>query len=176
MGDLLTALDIDLLMAAQKGDVSAFGEVYRRHARAILRYAWAKVGDQHAAEDLSQETFVVAWDKRKSATIVDESLLPWLLVICRNHVRNHLRKRIAQQTVDLPATLAATPGGQEDLVWMSIELNKLSPMDRRLCELCLIDGFSYREAAGMVESTEAAVRKRIQRARTRLRTATGRDE
>jgi hypothetical protein len=36
----------------------------------------------------TQETFVTLWMKRKKVTIVDESLLPWLLSVCKNQWRN----------------------------------------------------------------------------------------
>lgn len=168
--------DIDLLLRARRGDVTAFGALYRRHARAVLRYAWAALGDRGQAEDALQDTFTVAWAKRRGVTIVDESVLPWLLATCRNHVRNQLRRRRRHDAAELPEAVADREHRTEELVAMRVELERLSPLDRRVCELCLGEGYSYREAAALLDTTETAVGKRLQRARTRLRTALTADD
>ncbi|WIB65722.1 sigma-70 family RNA polymerase sigma factor [Curtobacterium sp. MCBD17_040] len=173
--------DIELLLEAQHGDVAAFTTLYRRHARAVLRYAWAGLGDRSQAEDVLQETFTVMWRKRRQAAIVDESLLPWLLVVCRNHVRNQLRRRRRQTAHELDDQSAthhqnALHSDAEELVAMRVELGRLSDLDRRLCELCLGEGYTYREAAALLDTTETAVGKRLQRARARLRSALSGDE
>lgn len=167
--------DVELLLAARTGDVAAFAELYRRHSRAVLRYAWGRLGRQDSAEEVMQDTFVVAWAKRASAPIVDLSLLPYLLSVCRNHVANELRRQRRTRSVPFTDTVAA-PQPDEDLAWMHIELERLSPIDRQLCELCLGHGVSYRDAARIVDSTETAVGKRLQRARLRLRTGLGTEE
>jgi RNA polymerase sigma-70 factor (ECF subfamily) len=163
--------DIDLLLSAQRGDMTAFSTLYRRHARAVLRYAWAALGDRTQAEDALQDTFTVAWAKRRGVTIVDESVLPWLLAVCRNHVRNQLRRRRRHAAAELTESMADPDHGMDELVAMRVELERLSPLDRRVCELCLGEGYSYREAAALLDTTETAVGKRLQRARVRLRTA-----
>ena len=70
----------------------------------------------------------------------------------------------------------AAPMRDDDLTWMRIELDKLSPIDRRLCELCLGDGVSYKDAARIIDSTDTAVGKRLQRSRIRLRVALGKED
>lgn len=173
MGEQPERSDVALLDASKQGDVGSFASLYERHAGAILRYCWAKVGQQHAAEDLAQETFVVAWTKRSSATVVDQSLLPWLLTISRNHCRNHLRKHANRATLELRDSDGTVGDTAEDAAWVRSELAKLSPTDQELCRLCLIEGQSYREAAQALSTTEAAVGKRLQRIRARLRAALG---
>ena len=49
-------------MGSWSGDVSAFAELYRRHSRAVLRYAWGKLGREDLSEEAMQDTFVVAWE------------------------------------------------------------------------------------------------------------------
>jgi RNA polymerase sigma-70 factor (ECF subfamily) len=159
--------DIDFVLASREGDLEAFAELYARHAGAVMRYAWSQLRDRNLAEDVLQETFATAWAKRRSASVVDHSLLPWLLAICRNHARNQIRRNERTKAVQLDEAidLVATPA----LAWIDEALATLSAADRRICELCLIDGYSYRQAADIVESTPAAVAKRLQRSRARLR-------
>jgi RNA polymerase sigma factor (sigma-70 family) len=167
--------DVDLLVAYRGGDRAAFNAVYARHAPAIMRYAWSKLDDRGSAEEALQETFLTAWNKRRSGVIVDESLLPWLLVICRNHVRNMLRRDRKHHRIGLEANAALDgnrdAAGRSELAWIAEEMQRLSPIDRAICQLCLVDGLSYAEAARMLETTEAAVGKRLQRAKARLRQA-----
>jgi len=175
MQSQMDLFDIDLLLASRAGAASAFAELYRRHSRAVLRYAWGRLGREDLAEEAMQDTFVVAWERRDRAPIVDESLLPFLLAVCRNHVANQIRKSRRTRAVVWSETMAA-PMRDDDLTWMRIELDKLSPIDRRLCELCLGDGVSYKDAARIIDSTDTAVGKRLQRSRIRLRVALGKED
>lgn len=170
MGAQAEGTDADLLAHAQQGGVEAFARLYERHAGAVLRYCWARTGTREAGEDLTQDAFVVAWSKRRSATIVDDSLLPWLLTISRNLIANHLRRAARRQHEELRDTDGAAASEDLDLaLWIQTELARLSPIDQELCRLCLVDGLSYRDAAAALGTSEAAVGKRLQRLRARLR-------
>lgn len=164
--------DIEFLLAARGGDSEAFSSLYDRHGPTVLRYAWSQLGSRVAAEDCLQDTFVTAWEKRRKASIVDESLLPWLLSIARNHVRNQLRLTRRRKTDAADLRAVAGPGDQEaheDAMWIREEIAKLSDADRRVCQLCLIEGMAYAEAAELLDTTASAIGKRLQRARARLR-------
>lgn len=51
------------------------------------------------------------------------------------------------------------------------EIEALSETDRRICELCLVQGWPYREAAAELGHFVSALAKRLQRARARIREA-----
>jgi RNA polymerase sigma factor (sigma-70 family) len=157
-----------LAIACQAGDVAAFSELYALHASIVMRYAWSRLGDRAQAEDVMQDTFTTAWLRVRTATVVDSSLLPWLLAICANHLRNQLRRNAKHHAAALQPALEGSKSG-DDLTAIREALASLSDLDRRVCELCLIDGFSYDEAARQVGSTTAAVRNRLHRARIQLR-------
>jgi RNA polymerase sigma-70 factor (ECF subfamily) len=161
--------DAEFLRACQRGDVAAFASLYRRHAPVIMRFAWSKLRDRSQAEDLVQETFTTAWSKIRASRIVDESLLPWLLAICGNHIRNQLRRNAKHSTIALLDDATPARTGASDLTAIDSAMESLSPIDRLVCELCLIDGFSYKEAAAMVGTTASAVRNRLHRSRAQLR-------
>lgn len=159
--------DIDLLIALRDGDGQGFATLYRRHAATVLRYAWALAETPQQAEELTQETFITLWRKAARASVYDDSLLPWLLTACKNHARN--LRRAESRHRHLPLEAAELAPAQDDLQWIVDDLDILSPNDRRLCELCLIEGYSYQEAARQLEITPAAAGKRLERARARLR-------
>lgn len=66
------------------------------HGDALFRYARARVRQQHAAEDLVQDTFVAAIERRDSFR-GDSSELTWLIGILRHKVLDHLRKQGREQ-------------------------------------------------------------------------------
>lgn len=166
-----------LLTAAAAGDRRAFDVLFERHARAVTRYAWALVSDRMDVQEIVQDTFVTAWTKAGAVKIVDTSALPWLLVTCRNHALNSRRRKMSSRTEAFPSELADVARhedvavSRQRLKWVLAEIAALDPIDRRICELCLIEGRSYREAAVMVGKSVGAVSKRLERARTRIRTA-----
>jgi len=164
--------DIVLVDAFAHGSSAAFDELYRRHAGRILQFGWKLVGSQSVAEDLLQETFLTLWTKRRRVRVVDESILPWLLVTCRNHARNAMRRTARHHTVPLLDTDQIADPGDHSLVEL---LAGLTRTDRSVIQLCLLDGYSYREAAEQLDSSPAAVGKRVQRARAKLREAIAND-
>ena len=98
-----------LVTAARTGDRAAFEQLVRQTARLVLARAYLETGDVHKAEDVTQETFLIAW--RRIGQLKDASgFRPWLLQIAHNAAidlsrRNSRKKRAA------PFTLAADHGG-----------------------------------------------------------------
>jgi len=170
--------DEQLISSATKSDNRAFGELFDRHSRAVYLYAWGAVQDARDAEDITQDVFETAWKKVRQIRIVDSSALPWLLVTARHSVSNHRRRAGFRRTNVLDeAALNATPDSDaaEELQWVRWEIGRLSAIDQRVCELCLIEGHSYREAARQLGLTAGALAKRVERLRIHLR-ATARSE
>jgi len=165
--------DATLLVAVADGDMDAFTLLYERHAPAILRYSRNLSGTTAGAEELLQETFLTFWSKRRSIRIVDESVLPWLLVVCRNHANNARRREAKHRTLPLLDTdhMGVDVEKSPQLEDLGRELAQLRPTDRQLVELCLVAGLSYAEAARLLDLSTNAVGKRLQKARTRLRKA-----
>lgn len=163
--------DVVLLRDYARGGREAFETLYRRHAPAVLRYALKLLAEKTAAEDVTQETFITLWRKRDGIRLIDESLLPWLLVTCRNLAHNHERAQARRPVVSLDDQLvsAAAPIAERELLFEL--LSGLTDVDRQVCSLCLVDGMSYREAARVLQTSETAVGKRLQRARQRIREA-----
>lgn len=161
--------DVALAAAVRAGEVAAFDALYRRHAPVVMRFAWARLDDRTLAEDVLQDTFLVAWRKHRDVPEVESSLLPWLLAIAGHHARNASRKSIRRATDELDENRPDAASQAVEIVAIANALDALSPTERRVCELCLIDGYSYRDAAARLDVTEGAIRKRLQRARRSLR-------
>lgn len=176
--DITTRSDQDLLRQAVEGDTRALSALIDRYAPAVTRYAWAITSRRMDVEEVVQDTFFALWRKADALAAV-ESLLPWLLVTCRNHALNVNRKNGRHRTEELADDLAAPddPGEARDrLRFVMAEIDRLSETDRRVCELCLIEGQPYADAAATVGISVGAVKQRVMRTRTRLRKAVIDDE
>jgi hypothetical protein len=72
----------------QRGDEAAFGELFERHVQAVWNYCYRLTASRSLAEDLSAETFCIAWRRRSPMTLVGDSALPWLYTVAANLARN----------------------------------------------------------------------------------------
>jgi RNA polymerase sigma factor (sigma-70 family) len=178
--------DADLLARLALGDQKALAVVFDRHAAAVTRYAWALAPSRMDVEEIVQDTFVTMWRKAAEITISDASMLPWLLVTCKNHSMNFIRKAARNRADELDETRVEravsvrdhreAETARDDLRWVLDEIGRLDPVDRQVCELCLVDGLPYAEAAEQLGITVGAVKQRVSRSRARLKKAVTLDE
>lgn len=78
--------------ALARGEVGEFEPFFRANERDIFTYLWRMTGDEQAAYDLAQETFLRAW--RHFARIRDyERPGGWLFRVATHLALNHLRGR-----------------------------------------------------------------------------------
>ena len=172
--------DRALLAAVSTGDSRAFGALYDRHVATVYRFAASLGLDPHAAEDVTQDVFVVAFEKAHAIHLVGGSTLPWLLVTCRNVSRSHIRKRVRdqQRSTDLDDTVATrAPGPAEEIERRLLSdaiasaISALSFDDQCLFDLCIEYGFSYAQTAEAFDVSHGVIRNRLSRIRARLRAA-----
>src|SRR5215212_3887831 len=71
------AMDADLLRRVQADDLDAFEEFFARYRSSIYRTAYGLTGDRQAAEEVLQDTFARAYQRRHTLHS-DVSPLPWL--------------------------------------------------------------------------------------------------
>lgn len=167
--------DRELLTRAAAGDRAAFGRLYDRHVRPVYWQAYSVLHDEREAEDATQDVFVTTWNKIRTITLVDESVLPWLLVTARytalNARRSRQRRRANALDHDLPADTAVEDQVEAGLVRAEIDkaTAALTATDRRLYELCVAGDHTYEMAARELGVSHAVVRNRLSRLRARLR-------
>ena len=83
--------DEALVRKSQRGDREAFEELVRRTARLVFSRLYLETGDVHRAEDLVQETFLVAW--RKVRQVTDPTgFRSWLFTIAHSTVVDLARR------------------------------------------------------------------------------------
>ncbi len=165
---------------AAAGDESAFRELYRAHVRPVYWIANGILASAADAEDVTQETFVVAWRKLPTLELHGESILPWLATICRFQAANRLRQRRRDQahTAEvLDENVPDTVSVEEQVITAALaariaaEVGTLNDLDREIFRLCASEGYAYQAAADELGVSHAVVRNRLSRVRTQLRGA-----
>ena len=75
--------DSPLAVRARDGDRAAFEELVRRTSRLVFARLFLETGDRHRAEDLTQETFLLAY-KSVHRLREPKGFRPWLLAIAHS--------------------------------------------------------------------------------------------
>ena len=171
--------DAALVAQAANGSELAFRTLYRAYVRPVYWLAHGLVGNAADAEDVVQETFLVAWRKLPDFELAGESLLPWLATVCRFQAANRIRRQRRDRDHTAAAadeTLPATVDVEEQVIGADLadrilhEVAGLSPLDRDIFRLCAAEGYAYQAAAEQLGVAHGVVRNRLSRIRTRLRT------
>jgi RNA polymerase sigma-70 factor (ECF subfamily) len=74
------------------GERESFEAFFQARHRAIFAYLWRMTGEEEAANDLCQETFLRAWRQFERIRLYDRPEA-WLLRVATNLALNHLRRR-----------------------------------------------------------------------------------
>jgi RNA polymerase sigma factor (sigma-70 family) len=170
--------DAALVASAASGSEFAFRALYRAYVRPVYAIAYALVGSVPDAEDVTQETFLVAWRKLPGMALAGDSLLPWLATVCRfqaaNRVRRQRRDRehtaaLVDETVPDTLDVAQQVVDAETVRLLLRRLDGLSELDREIFRLCAAEGYGYQAAAERLGVGHGVVRNRLSRIRTRVR-------
>ena len=76
---------------ALQGDSRALGVLFDRHHAVIFRAMRSRGATVDEAEEAMAVAFFELWRRREAVRLVDESVLPWLLVTAHNAHRNRVR-------------------------------------------------------------------------------------
>jgi RNA polymerase sigma-70 factor (ECF subfamily) len=158
----------------------SWDEIVRAHSARVYRLAYRLTGNQHDAEDLTQEVFVRVF--RSLATYTPGTFEGWLHRITTNLFLDGARRRqrlrfeglgdeVAQR---IPSNDRSPAQAWDDSHFdgdVQAALQSLAPDYRAAVVLCDIEGFSYEEIAATMGVKLGTVRSRIHRGRAQLRAA-----
>ncbi|MET0781525.1 MAG: sigma-70 family RNA polymerase sigma factor [Microbacterium sp.] len=171
--------DATLVAQAAGGSEHAFRTLYRAYVRPVYWLAHGLVGNAADAEDVTQETFLVAWRKLPGLELAGASLLPWLVTVCRFQAANRIRAQRRDREHTAAAaddSIPSTVNVEQQVIDTEFadrilrEVAGLSPLDRDIFRLCATEGYAYQAAAEELGVAHGVVRNRLSRIRTRLRT------
>jgi len=165
-----------LVDRAARGEVDAFEELYREHVGRIYLLCLRMCGDRSAADELTQEVFVRAW--QKLGTFRGESAFStWLHRVAVNTVlgarRSTARRESRVRTVgdDLPLDLATTESHPGQTLDLERSIAALPEGARTVFILHDVEGFRHAEIARLTGLAVGTSKAQLHRARRLLRKA-----
>ena len=161
-----------MLRLVREGDCDAAAELVRRYEQKILLLQQRLSGERALAEDLTQETFLRAWQKLDTFS-GSGSFGGWLASLAYNVFRAHWRRHKRQsETVPLDELALAAPGGDATA---SAELDRmlgiLPRQDQVIMTLTYAYGLSNTEVGQVLKMPAGTIKARIHRAKAKIRTA-----
>jgi RNA polymerase sigma-70 factor, ECF subfamily len=176
--------DRSLVEAARNGDVESYGILVKRHQRRIYRLAAHMLKSSADADDITQETFVRAYQALARFDGRSEPFT-WIYRIAINLSLNVLRSRrvrrqatpdddprIESQLVEHRSGYADPAGDTADRQIhesLADAMNSLSDTLRTTLMLVCVDGQSHADAARILGCPEGTVAWRVHEARRKLR-------
>lgn len=163
--------ETEIIRAAQRGDLTAFGALVERHHGSVRACLSVRMNSIHDAEDLTQETLVVAFRKLPG---IDSTLPlgPWLRGIAMHLLANHRRKFRAtpigmneelQSLID--AHVEITDRESERMSALRECLDTLEGPARALVNARYADGATLDELASRARRKPSAVSMQLHRLR-----------
>ncbi|GLK84719.1 RNA polymerase sigma factor [Ancylobacter defluvii] len=143
--------------------------VFSAHGTELRRYLNRRLGDQHMASDLVQDTFVRVIERPETRV---QDFRAYLYTVARNLLLNHLKQEARRRTdVVAPETLgdiAADQPSPEEAVDSRLQLERIhllvQELPRRTQEIFVlnrIDGLTHAEVAQRLGLSESAVQKHL---------------
>ena len=155
----------------------SWDELVRQHADRVYRLAYRLSGNQHDAEDLTQETFIRVF--RSVQNYQPGTFEGWLHRITTNLFLDMVRRRSRIRMEGLPEDYDRVPSedpNPEQIYHdsrlgadLQAALDSLPPEFRAAVVLCDIEGLSYEEIGATLGVKLGTVRSRIHRGRQALR-------
>jgi RNA polymerase sigma-70 factor (ECF subfamily) len=167
------APDHALVAAFRAGDEFAFVALYNRYKGAIYAYCAKLLLDREAAQDVTQEVFLRAYENR-GRLVAGEAFRAWLYTVARNRCLNLLRTAGRDVPFEDEAAPAVPPAPFADLdraervALVDRGLRALPADYREVIVLREYDDLSYEEIAAATRSTVSAVKSRLFKARRKL--------
>lgn len=165
-------MDIAVIERARNGDDEAFVLIYEHFSPSIYRYVFRLVGNQEQADDITQDTFLRAFQNIQKISS-DSNVSAWLYRIASNAAFDILRRR---KLITWMPILEESDKSHEftyedftpQLIESEIVRHAVAQMPPALA-VCLVlrsvEGFSCEEIAEILKIPRGTVFSRLARAR-----------
>lgn len=175
--------DVDLINSILDGNEKAFATLVQKYQKQVHALAWRKTGDFHIAEEITQDTFLLVY--QKLSTLKDHNQFPgWLYVIATNRCKAwHRKKRLDAESIDdidseMIEDSAYSRYVANEKANISIEnqrevvqklLSKLKESERTVMILHYFGEMTCSEISRFLGVSPSAIKSRLSRARQRLK-------
>lgn len=159
---------------ADAGDLPTLSQLVDEHAPLLYRYAYRLCGQAADADDLTQQTFLVAQERREQLRSAEKAR-GWLCTILRNLYLKS-RRHVETQSLELEPEDRRGPGpldGGIDPEELQQALQELPETFRTPLILFYFEEFSYQEIAEQLDVPIGTVMSRLARGKSHLKTRLG---
>ena len=170
--------DAELVSAVLDGDKQIFAELVKRYERPVRAVALDVLNDYHLAADVSQETFVKAYENLR-ALRRPVAFGPWLMKIARRNALELARRKTNENQLEIKiAGATENPDGRLDEKKQKLltAVVKLPKAEQQVIMLRYLSENSVNDVAQMLNRSVGTVTKQLSRARIRLRRILERSE
>ena len=175
--------DVELIHRILDGDDSAFSELVEKYQKPVHTLVWRKIGDFHIAEEITQDTFLKAY-QRLATLKQPQRFTGWLYVIAANNCKMWLRKKRPQlQSIEetdsaqlekatysqyvIEENEQTTAEAQREVVKQL--LATLQESDRTIITLHYFSEMSAAEIGAFLGVSVNTIKSRLRRAQQRLK-------
>ena len=164
--------DLQLVILLEKGNQSAFHELFNRYKAVLYSFCYYKVNSKEQAQDIIQSTFAQLWEKRDNLNI-SESFESYVFKIVRNKIIDTYRRgKVSQKYLDNLQHYLNTTEDSTDHRVRNNDLRRLIELEvealpNALKEAYLLSRNTFltrKEIAGKLQISEEGVKTRIHRA------------
>jgi RNA polymerase sigma-70 factor (ECF subfamily) len=173
--------DLILMQRIAGGDQRALGQLYDRYGRLVYGLARSVVGDEAAAEEITQDAFTRVWSRAGTYLPAQGRPLTWLMRIARNRAIDELRSRSSRPQARSIWLEEDLPDGGADLAeeaelarrrkQVAGAIAALPAGERQVLALAYFQAYTHREIAGILKQPLGTVKTRLRSAMKRLRAA-----
>lgn len=159
---------------AREGDREAFGRLYDGVARELYRVALYTLGNPQDAENVVAETFLEAW-KGIQGLREPERFRQWMLRIlsirCKRRVGRYVQEK---GNIDIDDYIEeGVPDSSGPQAEVRDAMARLAPEERQIVLLSVLEGYTMREIAQMLELPQGTVSSKLHRTLKKLRRMLG---
>ncbi len=155
---------------------SSFEQIYQQYQQVLRSYLARSTGNRELAEDLTQETFVKAWQVQETMA-APKQVKAWLYRVAKHRSINEYRRATGNGRVTVSSLQEVEEDLKDNTALSNLEecyqtqelvrktLAHMNQAARQILLLALQEGNSYREISKLLHMTLPSVRMRIYRAR-----------
>lgn len=158
----------DVLHALRNGSHLAFEEVYIRYVSTVKKFLTVLARSEEVAEEITQETFVTLWEKRKNID-PDKNISGYLFTIAKNFALKYFKSCqmfFGEEYLEHDNPLSGLAPdevliGKEQEILTEIAVMRMPTQRKKIYELSRKKGFSNNEIAEQLQISKNTVENHI---------------
>ena len=177
----MMADDKTLIRRILSGETEAFRHLMRRHGGMLLAFIEGVVGNREEAEDVVQESFVIAYRSLRQYDDGKASFATWLHRIAYHEALHRMKRRrpptlswdedesLLKYAEETDADNWLREATEDQLERLDKAIDRLPAYDQTLLQLYYEDDLPLKEIAYILDSEASILASRLRRIRNRLR-------